>query len=493
MRRNFISKAFSILLAASVLTACGNSTNTNESAESVTIETDVSSETVEAAADTSSDEHIKSVRAITNVYGDGQKLEAMVIEYDDLVDPASLDLTDFRIASVNVSDVDNYEITNLYTNSEASLNEDKSSKEGKYVIAEVSTDYILTQYGTGDTKNSGSSDGPDISEKNSGGEAITGESEPDNNGAPHGQIGMASASESNVIEASLIQTGDISTLSGTVYTASETEYSNDSSENINLLVDDFEQLVYTAEDGTNLMYNLYIPKDYDENTSYPLVLFMPDATGTSSDKFRTLTQGLGGVIWASGESQEENPAIVLCPQYETDKNATALTWELLEYIQSEYNVDASRIYTTGQSAGTIRSIEMMIERPDYFAGAMLVAGQAEGDTEEKISELAGQNIWMIAATGDARALPGMTAIMEAVESEGTEVTEGTWSAVESIEDQDAAAKAMEQSGTSFYFTVLSDVVPEGITDNDATEHMNTWRVAYSIDEIRNWLFAQVKE
>lgn len=31
-----------------------------------------------------------------------------------------------------------------------------------------------------------------------------------------------------------------------------------------------------------------------------------------------------------------------------------------------------------------------------------------------------------------------------------------------------------------------------IESSDVTEHMNTWRVAYSLDTIREWLFAQTR-
>jgi predicted peptidase len=61
-------------------------------------------------------------------------------------------------------------------------------------------------------------------------------------------------------------------------------------------VENFVQYTYTEEDGTELMYSLYLPEDYDENTGYPLVLFMPDATGEGDDPYLALTESLGSVI-----------------------------------------------------------------------------------------------------------------------------------------------------------------------------------------------------
>ena len=446
---------------------------------------------------------------ITNVYGDGQKVAAVVVEYGENMDASSLDTSDYQIISENVTEVEEYTITDIYTNSEIAMTD--SQTEGNYVVIEVSTDYTLSGYGTSEDSFGGgigtSKDGESTSnvkgEERKANKDLTGKKEKSSDMSSSETEGKSEkkggrsfgnvSSESNNLQIKLIQTGDVSSKEGNIYAAGDTEYKNDISTNVNLLVDNFEQLVFTSADGTELMYNLYLPDDYDESVSYPIVLFMPDATGTSSDPYRTLTQGLRAVIWASEESQEENPAIVLAPQYESTNESADITMELLEAIVAEYSVNSSRVYLTGQSAGTIRSIEMMIENPDYFAGAMLVAGQAGNEYTDRLAELANQNIWMITSTGDAKAFPGMTAIMEAVEDEGTVVTEGAWSALDSKESRNEAAQEMKNAGTTFYFTVLSDVVPEGISDSDATEHMNTWRVAYSISEIRNWLFEQVNE
>lgn len=102
---------------------------------------------------------------------------------------------------------------------------------------------------------------------------------------------------------------------------------------------------------------------------------------------------------------------------------------------------------------------------------------------------------MICSGGDVRSYPGMTAIEDAVEAAGTDVTDSSWSAELSEDEQNEKAKEAEASGTSVNFTVLDSgsMIPDGVTDADVTEHMNTWRVAYSISEIRNWLFQQTNE
>ena len=67
--------------------------------------------------------------------------------------------------------------------------------------------------------------------------------------------------------------------------------------------------------GKTMTYNLYIPIDYDQRISYPLVLFMADASITGKGALAPLKQGYGAIIWATDESQAEQlkPFPVSCP------------------------------------------------------------------------------------------------------------------------------------------------------------------------------------
>ena len=56
----------------------------------------------------------------------------------------------------------------------------------------------------------------------------------------------------------------------------------------------FKQLEYTdPETGKSMKYNLYSPKTLEDGKSYPLVLFMADASTPGADATRPLTQGYG--------------------------------------------------------------------------------------------------------------------------------------------------------------------------------------------------------
>ncbi|MCC8106665.1 MAG: hypothetical protein LIO99_11815 [Clostridiales bacterium] len=478
---------------------------------------------------------VESYYLVTNMYGDGQKPWYLVIDYGVEIAPSGVSANDFE--------VNNYEIEAVYTNSEASLPD--SSTVGNYVLIELSTDYTTTNYGRSGSGSSGSDEessfgnteflsyeenetessaldgsndsgfgnrGDRSDMGNSGmGDFDMGGSDTDDSGMggfdasnkadrstqdgsnSRGSMFSSQSALSNQLTVTFRQTGSISCLDGTTLDAWAESCTTNYENNVNLLVENFSQYTFTLSDGTSLMYSLYLPDDYSEDTEYPLVLFMPDATGEGSDEYLALTESLGGVIWTTEEWQSEHETIVLVPQYESSNTEDpAYTMELVTEIVSQYSVDTSREYLVGQSSGTIRSIKLLIDYPDEFAGALLVAGQTDSAYTDSISQLSTQNIWMICSEGDARAYPGMTEITEAVEAEGTEVTIAQWAATLTDEEQEQLAAEQASAGTTINWTVFdaNTVMRDDVTSTDATEHMNTWRVAYDLDTVREWLFEQ---
>jgi predicted peptidase len=269
---------------------------------------------------------------------------------------------------------------------------------------------------------------------------------------------------------------------------------------VNLVVDDFVQGEFHDEvTGDTLAYNLYEPKDRDPAKPLPLVLFMHDAGNTSPVTDTTLVQGLGAVSWAGPEDQAKHPALVLAPQYaaqtvDDSSNATSLldtTLHLLDHIAKTHNVDAKRIYTTGQSGGGMMSIAMLVKEPDLFAAAFLVACQWDPVV---VQPLAKQKLWVVVSEGDEKAFPGQNAIMKVIEAEGTPHSEAVW---DGRSDAATFAKAVADQaalGRTVNYSVLKKgtVVPTGQDDNPGSNHVNTWRIAYAIPGIRDWILQQVK-
>jgi Predicted peptidase len=411
-------------------------------------------------------DHVKSVTAIAEVFGDGQKVSALAIEYDSPIDSARLSLSAFAVEGRKVAKV--------YANASASRAD--SGVNGAYVIVELES-------GIDPSSSMMMGAGPMAGV---GAQAQGASAPPPGAGGPKlGEVSDKPATRS-IPSASVTQVGDIATASGKVYKANQVAMA--SGKTVELIVRDFKQGVYKnpAYNGESLMYNLYVPKGYDPAKKYPLVLFMHDAGVVSNNPVETLTQGLGAVVWASEAEQAKHPCFVLAPQFNSviagDSSETTeqmdIAVDLLKSLLSQYSIDPNRLYNTGQSMGGMTSIAMDIKYPDLFAASFLVACQWDA---AKVAPMATKPLWIVVSEGDTKAHPGMDAITETLKNLGATVSEASWSAEASAADLKKATSDMLASGASINYAVFK-----------GGNHRYTWQYAYSIEGIRDWLFAQAK-
>ncbi len=77
----------------------------------------------------------------------------------------------------------------------------------------------------------------------------------------------------------------------------------------------YKQLKFYDEvTGDTIDYNLFIPKDYDPSTKYPLLLFMADGSTTKKEVTAPLTQGYGALEFVTDGDQQRHPSFVLVPK-----------------------------------------------------------------------------------------------------------------------------------------------------------------------------------
>jgi predicted peptidase len=150
-----------------------------------------------------------------------------------------------------------------------------------------------------------------------------------------------------------------------------------------------------------------------------------------------------------------------------------------------------RLYATGQSGGCMMFMAVNIKYPGFLAASFLVAGQWDA---AKVSPMAKANLWIVVAEGDSRAFPGMNAITDTLESEGARISRATWSGRATAAEFAQSVGKMLAEGNHVMYTVLKKgtVVPPGVPENGGSNHVCTWRIAYQIEGIRDWLFSQVK-
>lgn len=260
----------------------------------------------------------------------------------------------------------------------------------------------------------------------------------------------------------------------------------------------FTQLTYQdAETGKQMEYNLFVPENYDEKKSYPLLLFMADASTVNKEVTRPLTQGYGALIWATEEEQAKHPCFILVPQYTTgtvnDKGYTSyeveMTLRLLESIAGKYNIDRNRLYTTGQSMGGMMSLYFNIAHPDLFAASLFVGCQWDATN---MGHFVNDKFFYIVAAGDKKAPIGMEALKKVLLSKGADIATGEWNARLPKQEQEAQVQKVLDKGSNQNFIVFTEgsVIPEG---KGGMEHMWSFDYAYKLESVRDWLFRQVKE
>ena len=145
--------------------------------------------------------------------------------------------------------------------------------------------------------------------------------------------------------------------------------------------DKFIQDTFTDPDaGVTLEYSLYIPDDYDETEEYPLIMFIPDSSGSGKSAAQLVEQYYGAAVWATDDEQEKHPSFVLVPAFSetvvddswNTSNQIETAVKLIESIEEKYSIDTDRIYTTGQSMGCMTSLYLNSIYPDLFAASLYV-------------------------------------------------------------------------------------------------------------------------
>lgn len=128
-------------------------------------------------------------------------------------------------------------------------------------------------------------------------------------------------------------------------------------------------------------YSYYLPEDYDESKTYPLMMAMP---GYNMMWFGEDSSG-SNLEWNGFRAWTELPEdmIVVSAQL-TDWHETSAQQaiELTEYFIENFSVDKSRVYAAGYSAGGETMSQAVSMRPDLYAAYLHGASQWDGTYEE---------------------------------------------------------------------------------------------------------------
>lgn len=433
-----------------------------------------------APAATTQPSHIIGAVALTRVFGDGQRLVGVAVEYDQPIAASSLQTADYRVLGRTVTWVR----AAARVEDAGIADENVDAPSGRFVIVSL------------DPNEAGASLRIDAAGGGGGPPATTEAKMP--HSAPRAAGGPRFGPRDIVRPASaaVTQVGQVTTVSGGNY--GPVPMAVTTTRVVTPIVDEFHQMSFTdPATGVTIKYNLFVPRNYRPGIAYPLVLFMHDAGVLSHDTTATLKQGLGALSFASPQAQARHPAFVVAPQYtqvtvndQSDADAQMdATVALVRAISRQYGIDTDRLYATGQSMGAMTALAMGIKYPDLFAASYIVAGQWDA---AKVAPLVKAKLWILVSQGDERAYPGENAITAALEAKGATVARAVWDGTADPAQQRRNVTALVRKGAQINYVALrrGTVVPTGQPDNAGANHTNTWRLAYSIPGIRDWLFRQ---
>lgn len=441
---------------------------------------------------------IQSVTAVPKIYGDGEKIAAIIIKYPEAIQESALTLNTFTVEGKTIN--------NIYTNSVPELKENyKSTAQGLH-NGSTQIDLGKTQENTTKTKSNKKNKTTkttavdqyvvvEFEYENSTPFVLAPRAnKPKNNGDVGVDAPLRSDRQLPNLNVTVTQTQPVVTKTGKIYSPTQTSVIN--TDTASTIMDEFKTYIYTdPTTGNSIPYNVFLPKNYDASKQYPLYFFIADSSANINDNRTVLFQGNGATIFASPKEQAKHEAIIVAPQYTqdlvdklgmmtTDKNewtpGLTLVDNLLHHVIATYPIDKNRIYGSGQSQGGMANIAISDKHPDLFTAQFLVACQ--WNTEE-MKVLKDKKLWILVSEGDNKAYPGMNTATKNWADLGTKIaTSPMWDSHSTPEQFDALVKATVDQKAPINYTVFKD-----------GNHMYTWSVAYNIEGIRDWLFSQTKE
>lgn len=171
----------------------------------------------------------------------------------------------------------------------------------------------------------------------------------------------------------------------------------------------FKERYYISKQDT-LPFRILMPKGFDPDRKYPLVVFLHGSGERGSDNQLQLTHGAR--FFLQDSIRDRYPAIVVfpqCPQERSWNNVIteygsdgsrvirhpkdrkpnkqlALVEDLIFELDWTYPVDDDRIYVGGLSMGGRGTFEIVRRNPKKFAAAFAICGGAHPDTAASLKD-----------------------------------------------------------------------------------------------------------
>lgn len=174
------------------------------------------------------------------------------------------------------------------------------------------------------------------------------------------------------------------------------------------------------KDNDSLPYRILLPKNFDSNKRYPLILFLHGSGERGSDNELQLTHGAD--LFLKEQIRNTYEAIVVFPQcpsnwlwtnvrygrdgYKEVNNFPSeinynfplnMVEGLINSLKETYKLDLNRLYVGGLSIGGMGTFELVHRNPNLFAAAFPICG---GSNPKIAEEIKNTSLWIFHGDSD---------------------------------------------------------------------------------------------
>jgi len=157
-------------------------------------------------------------------------------------------------------------------------------------------------------------------------------------------------------------------------------------------------------DGEDREYYVHVPAGYDGSEPVALVLGLHGGGGKADQLtgFNNISDKEGFiVVYPQGKNKRWNDGRIIKRLIKTkDMDDVKFLGDVVKKMTDEYNIDESRIYSTGISNGGFMSYRLAAENPDTFAAVAGVASQVTENLRDKYAPKSPVPVMMILGDED---------------------------------------------------------------------------------------------
>ena len=177
----------------------------------------------------------------------------------------------------------------------------------------------------------------------------------------------------------------------------------------------------------SLNYRILFPKNFDKNKSYPLILFL-HGIGERGDDNKLQLKYVDKVFF-NQTNYNNYESLVIFPQAPLDDNWSSrlltkneirqvfpenenptkslqLVIKLMDSLINEDFIDNKRVYLSGLSNGAMGSFELLKNRPNMFASAVLICGGGNPEWAREFAKTT--QVWVAHGSDDDVVLPELS-------------------------------------------------------------------------------------